>query len=388
MLALELHKGGQYHSRGSYRHGISCLQTPVQKWDVWLPAPTGSDWSETHQKYVPHCLMWQDRLLLNASNITVLSLGNVLRPPRLGHLPLQHLELSVEEEEQPWVLDFLSDLRQITSLKSSRFLSPEDCRSLPNLQLADMRHLKHVKLQARLPIGACSLPEHCLLNLDVKAHKGCQWEEHSQELERHTTVLCMHVRHLNTWPAGITQLCNLQCLTIVVESCRASFTDGLDLSAQPLDIADLRQIPHVRLIGDASIRMRKLRITAGSWQTLDIRGFGYVAFTDIHAFVNGTKSFSFNFHSQGGAPQATLGSIRSACQKNGVQCHEYSAHYKYGYATAISTNEGIIEAFAEHVMGLCHCPYFYPERYCRVHEEACLWAEDTIWPENPFAALS
>ncbi|CAL5219748.1 g1648 [Coccomyxa viridis] len=87
------------------------------KWDVWLPAPTGSDWSETHQKYVPHCLMWQDRLLLNASNITVLSLGNVLRPPRLGHLPLQHLELSVEEEEQPWVLDFLSDLRQITSLK-------------------------------------------------------------------------------------------------------------------------------------------------------------------------------------------------------------------------------------------------------------------------------
>ena len=386
LIALDLQR------RNPYRHGLSCLQAPMQKWDVWLPTPSSSDWSETHQKYVPHCQMWQDRLLLNAANITVLSLGpNALRPPRLGHLPLRHLELSVLEEEQPWVLDFLNDLPPITSPESLTFLSAEGCRSLPTLQLAEMRNLKHAKLQARLPIGACSLPEHCLLNLDVKPHRKCQWDEHSQDIELHTSVLCMRVRRLDTWPTGTKQLCNLQCLTIVVATCWDSLRDGLDPSAQSLDVADLCQIPHVRLMkgggAGTGVMTPKLRLTAGSWQTLDIRGFDGVAFTDIDAFVKGTERFSFKFFRRAGAPPSILAVIQSACQKHGLQCHEYNAQYSYGFATAISTSEGIIQAFTKHDKGLCRCPYLYPESYCRVHEEACLWAEDTIWPKNPCTAF-
>ncbi len=344
----------------------------AQKWDVHLPAHV--DYQAVRPEYVPQCQMWQKQLLLAAPNINVLSLGpHVSRAPALGNLPLRHLELVIEKE-QPWLVGFLQDLRHVTTLESLTVLSQASQGAVPNLRLrSSLKNLRHIRLQNLLPTQEFSLPEDCLLHL--KAHYySPQW---SQGIARHTAVIDLRPFSLSAWPADIWYFSKLQCLMMEMPSMQLTKSD----SVRNLDVGELQHIPHVRLINCGGGRVK---CSAGSWQSLDIRGIGCLVFTDINAFLRGTKAFTFDFISRDGEAEAVSASgvVRSACQKNDVQYFDCSA-------TAVSTSEQAVQAYTKHADKLCRCTTgaIRELEYCPVLRSACLWAAGTFWPKDPCTAL-
>ena len=361
----------------------------AQTWDVWVPTQHDVNSPATEDWYQPLCREWLKQLLLSTPGLEALYLGPVvLRPCMLGELPVRHLKLVLEKDrEQPWLAGFLSDMRRNTTLESLTILSRDRCRPLPKLQLASMQNLKHVKLQAWLPIGTLTLPKHCLLHLDVHLKGVCRWEEFSQEVYKHASVLHLCVGRLDTWPAGIEHFSNLQCLALHVDVWVAgSVPEYPNNSTEPLDLTDLRHIPHVRLINCGAAK--RLKVTAGSWQSLDIRGFKSIAFTDIDAFLQGTSNFTFEFKVAGSSSlskeaDAALAAVREGCEQNGVL-------YNICSTTAISTAEKTLQAlytYTKHGEGLCNCNNLHDFGYCNMKGGAYLWKEDTFWPRDPCSAL-
>ena len=327
---------------------IPCMD--VQKWDVDLA--TLINYQAVLPDYVPHCQMWQDQLLLGAPNITILSLGpNVSCYPVLGILPLRHLELVVEKE-QPWLAEFLRTIHAKVTLESLTILSQAFRGALPDMNLSRIINLRHLKLQNLLPTGTCYLPEGCLLHYTADGGYSREWQKHGRGLTKHTSVLDISMHHLEAWPAGSGRYSNLQCLTVEMPFMLSGLS-GKERT-QTLDIADLQHIPHVRLI---NLGQRKVKLTAGSWQSLDIRRVKCLAFTDISAFLKGTKNFTFDFYDSDWEVEAVSASavIRSACQNNDVQYYECSA-------TAVSTAEQVAQAYTKHAKKLCGCPQIQSER--------------------------
>ena len=359
---------------GEGRIPLTVRAMHVQKWDVRYS--TLINYQAVLPDYVPHCQMWQDHLLLGAPNLTVLSLGpNISCYPMLNILALRHLELVMERQQQ-WLVGFLRDINAITTLESLTVLCAAGQPDLPDLHLRGVMNLRHIKLQNLLPTRTCSLPEGCLLHY---TGWGSRWQEHSQGIERHIAVLDLSLPsdHMKGWPAGIGQFSKLQCLVIELPFLLSKKGRTHEERMQPLDMADLQDIPHVQLINLGS---RKLKITKGSWQSLDIRRVECLAFTDINAFLRGTKNFTFDFVGRAKEADAVSASteIRSACQNNDVQYHECSA-------TAISTAEQVLQAYTQHANRSCGCSTdaIRELEYCQVLRSACLWAADTFWPKDP-----
>ena len=326
-----------------------------------------------YAEYVRHCRMWQDQLLLSAPNLTVLSLRlHAYYAPKLWKLPLRHLEL-VEAAEQPWLMRFLEDVRHITTLESLTICFQDSHGPLPDFQMESSNNLKHFKLQRRLPTGKFSLPGDCLLHLTCYCGPKCKWERHSQAIERHTSVLRIGVERLEAWPAGIQHFSKLQCLVIEL-----SFGwSGGPAYTEPLRLTELQHIPHVRLVDFA--RKMPLRLTAGSWQSLDIRGALYLDIADIQTFLEGTKKFTLDIAHKNGNQQDTAAAISSACHSSGVKHYDCSA-------TAIRTSERVFQEYKRHANALCGCDLpILP--FCSAASSASLFDINALWPEDPSVAL-
>ncbi len=345
----------------------------VQKWDVQLPdLDDGSgSWRQRSAEYVLQCQRWQDQLLLSAPSMTALSLGpNVLHPPVLGRLPLRHLELQVKAK-QPWLAGVLKDLRHITTLESLTIVSRAP---LPEVQLESLKSLRHVKLHSALPTKMLSLPEGCLLHLHAYCCRRVEWEAHSQGIEKHTFVLHLNAQQLKALPS-VGLLPNLQCLTIELPF---GFWAAFSCTPiAPLDLATLQHVPHVRLISFRG--SMKLKVTSGSWQTLDIRGLGCPTLTEIDALLKSAKMFTFDFCDGVSEIQAKLAAVCRPCHKSWGH-HEY---YKdRGYAI-ISTAEDMVQDYASHADRSCQCSS--DTSACELDRNKCLWDEDTMWPRDPCA---
>ncbi len=340
----------------------------MQKWDVRLPK-LGDSKSQDQRiaDYVLYCQRWQDQLL-NTPHLTTLSLGpNVLHPPLLGNHPLRHLELRVKGK-QPWLTGFLEDLRQNATLESLTILSASVHGPLPKLQLEGLKSLRHVKLRCLLPTGKMSLPKDCLLHLNAWSGRRCEWEKHSRGIERYTAVLHMAVNQLIAWPADIQRFTKLQCLAIELPLLWwLEPSSPWPFDAPPLDLAGLQHIPHVKLINCAG----GARLSAGSWQSLEIRGFYFVDFSDLDAFVKGTNNFIFEFEGSSAVRQATMAAIRNSCRKNHV------CFYEHQDSAIISTAEKVVQACARRPRAGVY----------KTRRNMCLWDEDTFWPSDPLAAL-
>ena len=309
----------------------------VQKWDVYMHPMV--EWHPA-TKYV---LLYQkcQNQLLSAPKLEFLSLRiSAHRPPVLRELPLRHLELLmlVKDETPPWLADCLEDLRHIMTLESLTIraaMDTVDFGSAPNMHLEGMRNLRHVKLVWLLPTETFSLPRGCLLHLDARCLGGrSEWVNHSKAIEQHTSVLYLFGFFRSAWPARIRQFSNLQCLALQLpqELFQRDMHPGF------LDVADLQHIPHLRLHDSSGVM--SLKITGGSWQSLEIAGVQGLEFADIDAFLKGTTSFTFDFRENREA-EGALAVLCSACHRNDVQYYHCSA-------TAISTARVTVQAYAEH----------------------------------------
>ena len=104
---------------------------------------------------------------------------------------------------------------------------------------------------------------------------------------------------------------------------RFSKLQGLEVSLKGnsgLDLADLRHIPHVKLVVYDS---DELSLTAGSWESLEVMHLGELelAISDVDSFVRDTKSFTVMSESWYGEPSRLLRKeIRAACSRLGKTC--------------------------------------------------------------------
>ena len=315
-------------------------------------------------------------MLLSAPQMEILSMClSKHQPPALRELPLRHLD-PIIRMEQPQLTEPLKNLRHITTLESLTLrtsMISTDFGPLPGLQLESIESLKHVKLLHLLPTETFTLPKGCQLHLYTRClGSKCDWAKHSQAIEQHTSVLRLCWTGRSAWPARIQQFSNMQCLEIqLLLVMKWNF-----VHPEPLDVADLRHIPHVRLHDSSGVML--LKITAGSWQSLEISGVQGLTFTDIDAFLKGTKSFTFDF-SEDEESQRPLANICSACNNSGV-------HYYHCSATAISTSRRTVQAYTEHADRSCHCGSTSLS-FCRSMRDKWLSDEANVWPKDPCKAL-
>ena len=337
----------------------------VQKWDVCVSSYKEGD---PYAEYVPLCQMWLSQLLHSSPNITILSMClSAHQPPALWEFPLRHLDLCIQVG-QPWLVECLEDLSHVTTLESltmrfSTFGRPFG--PLPDLHLESVRSLKHVKLLHLLPTETFSLPKGCQLHLHARCFD--EWVKHSHAIEQDTSVLRLCGVGRKEWPARIQQFSNLQLLEIEL----LLVMNWNFVHPEPLDIADLRHIPHVRLHDHAGVMA--LKITAGFWQSLEISGVRGLTISDIDAFLKGTKSFTFDF-SDDEESQRPLANICNACNNNGV-------HYYHCSATAISTSRRTVQAYTEHADGSCHCGSTSLS-FCRSKRDKWLSDEGNVCPKT------
>ena len=118
------------------------------------------------------------------------------------------------------------------------------------------------------------------------------------------SLVCMK---LGAWPAGIQEMSGLQYLDLACKRLQ----DG--------DLAALQHIPHVSL---CLYEFSSFLLTSGAWESLKISGWaGFsINFSNVDAFVKGTKSFLFVCSSQ--EAKEMYRQLRAACMRQWVACHE------------------------------------------------------------------
>ena len=262
-------------------------------------------------------------LLLGAESLTALSThirAIPSSPAMLQYLSLRHLEVAVTSSAAHWLDGFFCDVSCSCSLESLKIVcdpanEPADTESmqLPSMHLSSMPSLKHVRLDNCLPVHELSLPDDCALFLDVVCCVGINWHEHSEKFQSHTKVLrlasALPTREYAVWPVAIQDFTNLKYLELDMTGIWCP------------DLADLRHIPHVRVIADDQA---KLQLTGCSWQTFELFQFGHptVNTTDVDSFVNHTSSFTLMSEDQPGASGTLMQKVGDACQRHCKTCHD------------------------------------------------------------------
>ena len=260
--------------------------------------------------------------------------------PRSGILqdfPLQHLELVLSGVTEHWPEDLFQDISCCHTLEVLRIIGDKqevscDSMRLPSMHLQSMPCLKHIRLEDCLPVMEFSLPAGCSLFLDLSCSEDLEWLEHVSKFEAHATVLRLSTSSYGELLPGILKLSKLQGLEISLKG-----NSGLDL-------ADLRHIPHVKLVVHDS---EELSLTAGSWETLEVMHLGELVLdiSDINCFVRDTRSFTIMSESWYGEPSRLLRKeIRAACRRLG-KAHYVCKHHgdnfgmKFTYITLSTSLE-------------------------------------------------
>lgn len=257
---------------------------------------------------------WILALLLGANKLTSLSMRTDWLPwtPVLGLLSLQHLELTMDWVK-PWLDVISADLSCCSCLETlkitERLEDGFDCpsMSLPDLFLHDVATLKSVDLLGWYPQGVLTLPPGCLLRLGVILGKQAQWDQ-CQRTGCPVSMLHLKCMKMRSWPTGIQDLSGLQYLYFKCKRMRDQ------------DLAALQQIPHVSVEFE---EFSTFLLTTGAWQTLEIWGYkqGFsISFSNVDAFVRGTKQFLFACSSQEAGE--LYRDVRAACMRQGVTSHE------------------------------------------------------------------
>ena len=262
---------------------------------------------------------WVQTLLLGATGLTALSTSTdtLPRSPIIQHLRLCHLEITVSRGKQmeSCGLD-ISCCLTLESLTIHEFDErlASNSAALP-MELHSMPRLKHVRLVDCFMLEV-SLPAECLLFLDHKRSEF-EWHEALERLCSHMTVLRLATWDRN-WPSGIHGVSNLSYLELRVEELRHQ------------DLADLRHIPHVRVVSHNNTRaaglpcgQTELQLASGSWQCLEVYFFGELDLTirDVDSFVRDTRSFTFSSEVRRLATHQVFDKILCACKRHGKACH-------------------------------------------------------------------
>ena len=265
------------------------------------------------------CQWWVRKLLLDASSLTTLSthMHTIPRSPTLQYLPLRHLEVVVSSEEE-WLQGFFDDVSRCCTLESLRIVYDGalkyqyfvvEAMELPGMQLHSMPSLKRVRLDNCFSRHELALPAEASLFLDSLRICYLRWQELCWgKFQHHTTILRLDFTKDEQWPLRIQEFSNLQYLELNTEQVCDE------------DLADLRHVPHVRIIMEY---WGNLRLTAGSWKTLELLAFGklYVSINDMDSFVRDTRDFTFMSQSLHEPWDMQLIQVQDTCLRQGRACH-------------------------------------------------------------------
>lgn len=126
-------------------------------------------------------------------------------------------------------------------------------------------------------------------------------------------------------------------------------------------------------------------LTAGTWQTFEVQGLTgmSIKFSDIDAFVKGTKQWSFIFSGKDlKARRNSYKALQRACARQGVQCYGYSWEMsihldgdELGLAR-LSTRAMGPEAEDDPYLALCNGKVFHNE------------VTSMLWPSDPITAVA
>ncbi len=259
---------------------------------------------------------WISAVLLSSPKLTSLSMmiDGIPWPPVLGLLNIRHLHLTIASC-RPWLGDIMTDLSFCSCLETLEIVQAHiddinPSMSFPKLLLQGVATLKSVELVGWYPAEKLTLPPGCMLRMFMALHTVEQWEEWQRQ-GCPTSMLNLVCKKLQAWPAGIQEVSGLQFLKL----CCTSLQDQ--------DLAALQHIPHVSL---RFYRFSTLRLSSGSWQSLEICGqAGFsVSFSDPDLFVKSTAKFLFV------SPSLQAGDVYrvlpAACARQGVACYECEHH--------------------------------------------------------------
>ena len=263
-----------------------------------------------------HLQRWVLALLLASTRLTSLSMQIETFPwlPVLGLLRIRHLELTMRFVA-PWVDGIMADLSVCSCLETLKIADNEVdpgtlSMELPDLLLHEVVTLRSLELIGWYPKGRFTLPPGCLLRLLAVLDTPAQWE---QLLAKGCPVsmLSLACTKLKAWPKGVPRMSGLHFLEL---QCTRM---------QDQDLAALQHIPHLCL---GFTKFSTFRVTSGSWQSFQIRGEGGfgISFSDLDAFVRGTRRFSFECSKKGAEEMYRI--LRAACTRQGVRYYECEHH--------------------------------------------------------------
>ena len=126
------------------------------------------------------------------------------------------------------------------------------------------------------------------------------------------------------WPPGILGFSHLQYLEL---------STSQELIGQ--NLADLQHIPNVKLVLDSGDELdsycageggEALKVTGGSWSSLEIFDFGelHLTISDADSFVRDSGSFTLMSKITSGEYRAVFREVRAACRRHGKACHVVS----------------------------------------------------------------
>ena len=213
-------------------------------------------------------------------------------------------------------------------------------------------------------------------------------DEHWENLAPYAVVLGLRLRlTVPVVPAVLQEFKHLQYLSLEFPD----FTGAM----QPMDLAVFWRIPNFRLqvrgsmdamYGDVGrAGCGKFCLTAGTWETFEVQGLAglSIEFTDVDAFVQGTKQWSFILSDEDlRAPRSTYTALQQACARQGVQCYGYSWEMsihldgdELGLAR-LSTRAMGPEAEDDPYLALCNGKVFHNE------------VTSMLWPSDPITAVA
>ena len=272
--------------------------------------------------FVQRCQPWVQKLLLGASSLTALRISEQALPrsPVLQHVPLRHLDLRIQTRYALSLDSLFADVSSCLTLESLTHVGSwssgcDESIKLPSMQLHGMPSLKHVRLENCIPAHAFSLPADCSSLLDASCGPKL-WHEQQEKFRDHTAVLQLRLDRYTEWPPGIWSHPNLQYLKL-------STSAGI----YGQDLADLQHIPHVKVVLDSGDELlyggEGLRLTGGSWHSLEIFDFGelHLTISDVESFVRDTGSFTVMSKITRGDIEPLFKEIQGACRRHGRACH-------------------------------------------------------------------
>ena len=249
---------------------------------------------------------------------------------------------------------------------------------LPSMHLQHMPRLKHVKLVDSLLVYALSLPADCSLFLDVEQSDFVELREPWERFCNYTTVLRYGTYDMKL-PLGIQGFSKLNFFEYCMER----------LLHQ--DLADLKHIPHVKVVSwdrdnAEGHRKAKLRLTSGSWQSLEVLFWGGLSLSieDVDSFVKDTGSFTFSSENTHGASTLLYEEIQKACSRHGKACH-LSTHKGAVYGRQFMY---VTLSTSKDVAG--NCPVIYgnvKNLSPPIEFERSLSSSDEFWPCDPCASV-